>query len=68
MPAATKIDVTRAEQVREELKNRKAEQEGVIILLDVLCLWEMGGEEEMGVLLVAVNPISELHFVGRHLR
>ncbi|KAM7455262.1 hypothetical protein BLSTO_03982 [Blastocystis sp. subtype 1] len=25
MPAATKIDVTRAEQVREELKNRKAE-------------------------------------------
>ena len=25
MPAATKIDVTRPEQVREELKNRKAE-------------------------------------------
>ena len=25
MPEATKIDVTRAEQVREELKNRKAE-------------------------------------------
>ena len=25
MRAATKIDVTRAEQVREELKNRKAE-------------------------------------------
>ena len=25
MPAATKIDVTRAEQGREELKNRKAE-------------------------------------------
>ena len=46
----------------------------MIILLDVLCLWEngggecMGGGKEMGVLLVAVNPISELHFVGRHLR
>lgn len=40
----------------------------MIILLDVLCLWEMGGEEEMGVLLVAVNPISELHFVERDLR
>lgn len=25
LPAATKIDVTRAEQVREELKNRKAD-------------------------------------------
>ncbi len=40
----------------------------MIILLDVLCLWEMDGGKEKGVLLVAVNPISELHFVGRHLR
>ena len=28
----------------------------------------MNGGKEKGVLLIAVNPISELPFVGRHLR